>query len=74
MDKLNEGRQLKAVALEAASHVVAANLEFVTRVTGHATSDRDAEFNVTKAARATIALARQFEQYLNEPQDAAVSR
>jgi hypothetical protein len=74
VDKLNEGRQVKTVALEAASRVVADNLKFLARVNSYASRDQEADFNATLAARATIGLARQFEAYLNEPQDAAVTR
>lgn len=74
MDKLSDGQQVKAAALEAASRVVAENLKFFARVNSYATSDNEAEWNTTLAARATVGMARQFEAYLNEPQDAAVAR
>lgn len=74
MDKLNDVRQVKAVALEAASHIVAENLKFLARVNGYASSDREGEYNSALAVQATIGLARRFEAYLNEPQDAVVTR
>ena len=74
MDKLSQGQQVKAVALGAASRIVAENLKFVTRIYGHATSDREAEQSTALLAQATVTLARYFEGYLKEPQDAAVTR
>lgn len=74
MEKLNDGQQVKAVALEAASRIVAENLKFLTRAGGHASSDREAEYNASLSALATISLAGHFERYLNEPQDAVVAR
>ncbi len=74
MDKLSDGQQVKAAALEAASRVVAENLKFFARVNSYATSDNEAEWNSTLAARATVNMARQFEAYLNEPEDTVVTR
>jgi hypothetical protein len=58
------------VSLEAASRIVAENLRFMTPVNTHASSDRGAEHNRSRTAEATVLLARRFEAYLNEPQDA----
>jgi hypothetical protein len=74
VDKLSEGRQVKAVALGAASRVVAENMKFFARTNSYASSDREGEYNATLAARATIDMARQFEAYLNEPEDTVVTR
>lgn len=75
MDKLSEGQQVKAAALEAASRIVAANMKFFARTNNHASAGNpEGEYNATLAARATVGMARQFEAYLNEPQDAAVAR
>lgn len=74
MDKLSDVQQVKAAALEAASRVVAENLKFFARVNSYATSDPEADWNTTLAARATVSMARHFEAYLNEPQDSAVTR
>jgi len=74
VDKLNAGQQVKVVALEAASRVVAENMKFFARTNSYASSDREGAYNATLAAQATIGMARQFEAYLNEPQDSAVTR
>lgn len=74
MDKLSDGQQVKAAALEAASRVVAGNMKFFARTNSYANSEREGEYNATLAARATVSMARQFEAYLNEPQDSAVTR
>lgn len=74
VDKMTEDGQVRAIALEAASRVVAENLKFMASVHTHANSDRQAELNARLSARATIAMARAFEEYLTAPQDAAVRR
>lgn len=74
MDKMTEAGQVKAVALGAASRVVAENLKFLTRINSHATSEQHAETNAFLLARATVQVARHFEAYLTEPQDAVVQR
>ena len=74
MDKLNDVKHVRAIALQAASRIVAENLRFMDCPSGYASSDQEARSNIDLSVAATIRMARQFENYLTGVQDARVSR